>query len=555
MKKTLLIFLFCSLSLMAQNQWNVVWKMEQKPFMDPKVGSEMAIVKAGFDTDQDGWGEFLCAWTDLDKNYLLMYEASGDDQYELVWWFEYPIRANTFAGIAVGDIDNNGLIDIITTMPSVVNAESPNPPRLWVFEWNGVVGENKYGRYSGDVVSATSEWNFDLPANIDFRPYSLMIEDIDKDGVNELIAGVRQSDRGREVIVASVNGELSGFGYWEIEYNFAQSFGGSLYSVTTGDLDNDGKNEIYALIWNYFTMRIFECEGNAQYQIVTELDEIFKNDNIDYGALDGVRVADVNNDGVMEMYIAGTEPVNSVLIVTGVSDVSQISASDVKVLMNLPAINVAKLRAMYIADPDKDGNLSLMIAGEGNGQIFDIEYKGEGDPADPASWDVNIIFDIWEYSGIAPTDSPTLTPRFFYGHPAGDMDQDGKDEYAFINYSSDFAVWEDDVYLWLIEIDQSTGLRSDNSVIPGSFQLQQNYPNPFNPSTKISYQLPSEGFVSLKVYDVLGKEVAGLINDFQPAGLYEYNFTADEFNLSSGVYVYVLKTGNFIQSRKMMLMK
>ena len=79
----------------------------------------MAIVKAGFDTDQDGWGEFLCAWTDLDSNYTLMYEATGDNTYELVWSFLHPVPANTFAGIVVGDIDNNDIVEIIITSPYI----------------------------------------------------------------------------------------------------------------------------------------------------------------------------------------------------------------------------------------------------------------------------------------------------------------------------------------------------------------------------------------------------------------------------------------------------
>lgn len=416
MKKALLLTVLLTSYAIAQSNWSLVWRLEQKPFLEPQTGSEMAIVKAGFDTDEDGWGEFLCAWTDKGAdNYLLMYEATGDNTYELVWYFNYPLLANTFAGIAVGDIDNNGIVDIVTTMPSVVDANNPNPPRMWIFEWNGVQGENKYGRYTGDDFVPTYDWNFGLPENYDFRPYSLIIEDIDKDGSNELIVGVRQSNPSslRQIYVCSATGSLSGFGSMQVEWNYANTFGGSLYSVTTGDLDNDGNNEIYALVWDLFTMRIFECLGDSQYEEVFAVDKLYNTEGIDFGAVDGVRVADVNNDGVNEMYIAGTEPQNTLFIVTGISDVSQMTADDIQVLLTIPGINVSKFRAMYIADPDHDGNLSLMIAGEGNGQIFEVEYKGEGDPADSESWDVRVLFDVWEYSGIAPTDDPTLTPRFF----------------------------------------------------------------------------------------------------------------------------------------------
>jgi hypothetical protein len=88
---------------------------------------------------------------------------------------------------------------------------------------------------------------------------------------------------------------------------------------------------------------------------------------------------------------------------------------------------------------------------------------------------------------------------------------------------------------------------------PKVFALEQNYPNPFNPTTVISYQLPVAGNVSLKVYDVLGKEVMTLVNGRQEAGAYNLNFNAS--NLSSGVYFYRLQSGNFVSTKKMMLVK
>jgi hypothetical protein len=93
----------------------------------------------------------------------------------------------------------------------------------------------------------------------------------------------------------------------------------------------------------------------------------------------------------------------------------------------------------------------------------------------------------------------------------------------------------------------------DKTQTIGGFALGQNYPNPFNPSTTISYQLPQESLVTLKVYDVLGNEMVTLINEEKPAGSYEAKFDASK--LSSGVYVYRLQAGNFIQTKKMMLVK
>ncbi len=101
--------------------------------------------------------------------------------------------------------------------------------------------------------------------------------------------------------------------------------------------------------------------------------------------------------------------------------------------------------------------------------------------------------------------------------------------------------------------------------IPTSFVLSQNYPNPFNLSTVISYKLPVAGFVSLKVYDALGREVAILVDQFQQAGSYNSQFSIINYQLSgggsaksgyaSGVYFYTLKSGNFIETKKMVLTK
>jgi hypothetical protein len=87
--------------------------------------------------------------------------------------------------------------------------------------------------------------------------------------------------------------------------------------------------------------------------------------------------------------------------------------------------------------------------------------------------------------------------------------------------------------------------------------LYQNYPNPFNPSTKISWQSPLRGWQTLKVYDVLGKEVATLVDEYKSAGTYEIEFNpvSSIKNPATGVYFYQLKLGNVIQSRKMILIK
>ncbi|MEW6655066.1 MAG: T9SS type A sorting domain-containing protein, partial [Bacteroidota bacterium] len=88
---------------------------------------------------------------------------------------------------------------------------------------------------------------------------------------------------------------------------------------------------------------------------------------------------------------------------------------------------------------------------------------------------------------------------------------------------------------------------------PTHFNLEQNYPNPFNPATTISFSLPSKTFVSLKVFDALGREVSILVSEELPAGTYSSQWNAS--GLPSGVYFYRLQAGSFVDTKKLILLK
>jgi len=93
----------------------------------------------------------------------------------------------------------------------------------------------------------------------------------------------------------------------------------------------------------------------------------------------------------------------------------------------------------------------------------------------------------------------------------------------------------------------------ENKSVPDKFLLGQNYPNPFNPSTVISFAIPTQAFVTVKVYDILGREVKTLMNETKPVGYYEINFNASD--LPSGTYIYEIRAGNFVETKKMILLK
>ena len=106
-----------------------------------------------------------------------------------------------------------------------------------------------------------------------------------------------------------------------------------------------------------------------------------------------------------------------------------------------------------------------------------------------------------------------------------------------------------------VTVDISLTDVGENHSSPTEFRLYDNYPNPFNPSTNIKYTIPQTSFVSIKVYNILGKQVAEPVNEYLNSGTYTLNFNSAQYNLSSGVYFYTIKAGNFTSTKKIILTK
>lgn len=103
-----------------------------------------------------------------------------------------------------------------------------------------------------------------------------------------------------------------------------------------------------------------------------------------------------------------------------------------------------------------------------------------------------------------------------------------------------------------VKVYNPTSIKNTNEIVNG-FELKQNYPNPFNPVTNIKFSVPNEGFVSLKVYNITGKEISTLVSDNLKSGVYTVDLNASEW--SSGVYIYKLTTNDFTSTKKMTLVK
>lgn len=185
--------------------------------------------------------------------------------------------------------------------------------------------------------------------------------------------------------------------------------------------------------------------------------------------------------------------------------------------------------AAFNAVPEARGvKLEWRTASEKNNAGFEIERLLKRNGQDAANWEKigfvkgkGTTTEAQSYSFVDRTASGMVQYRL------KQIDFDGQFEYSPV-----------------IEVDAG---------VPRTFELAQNYPNPFNPSTAISYQLPTATNVTLKVYDMLGREVATLVNARQEAGRYQVTFNAA--NLASGIYFYRLQAGNFVETKKMMLIK
>jgi len=195
----------------------------------------------------------------------------------------------------------------------------------------------------------------------------------------------------------------------------------------------------------------------------------------------------------------------------------------------------------YDMKVDSQGRILLVgsVSGVGFGMAGLARLNSDGTPDTTFAPDGKFILDLNNNSGThylthcIPLDN-------------GDILAAGWD---FASNSGDFMV---------TRLTQNpTGVEVINSEVSADFILHQNYPNPFNPSTTMSFVIGHLSFVTLKVYDILGNEVATLVNEYKPAGNYEVDFqsTVNNHQLASGVYFYTLRAGSFVETKKMILLR
>jgi hypothetical protein len=203
---------------------------------------------------------------------------------------------------------------------------------------------------------------------------------------------------------------------------------------------------------------------------------------------------------------------------------------------------------------DGSGNADVLVMNNnklvGSNNIFvndkviiykGASYKGSNDRSGNPGF-INLNNNNYHLTGSSPAINKGIT---LSGIPMVDLDQ------KQINNARDIGAYE--YGSSSSGLNQPKAMSNEENESKLEFSLEQNYPNPFNPSTVISFSVPEDGFVTIKIYDVLGNEVKTLVNEQKSAGRYSTLFDAS--NLSSGIYLYQLMINDFVSLKKMLLLK
>lgn len=505
-------------------------------------------VVAGVDFDGDGLPEiYACNTNMIDEPYELiprLYKFEWNPStatWDSVWGVisEVPLQ-NTWPALTYGDLDKDGKMEIHWGIVNNLDATlNPNPARIIVYEYPGD-GTNNMGvadGFGGFLPNAKYTMTDQLMFNL--RPIKFQVADIDNDNKNELIVVDRQSGTSNfHVGVYSVDDipdQGTGFETWTAEFT-------GLTDVTLANTGHKWDMSVvppYICLWAASGATYLIKYANNSYTVYPgQTQTIGAN-----GSFKGSAVAKLDNEDVVVVGGWFNSKVYAVSMAAGVDTLTWVEVAD------LAPLGAIRLNGAGVGDIDANGKPDFifgsryMAATTVNVPIFRVEYQGGG-YTNPANWTTALVDSgYWTNNG----DMDVIVVANVDGDPA--------DEVMYTQgYSRGNAL---DAPMPLIVLDKQftpVSAKENNSLVPASIYLADNYPNPFNPSTRINFGLSSSATVDLRVYDMLGREVAVLVNNqFMNAGNHTIGFNAN--GLASGVYFYKLKSANTVITKKMQLMK
>ncbi len=506
-----------------------------------------------YDFDGDEFGDFIVSSSYAGEfcNGVYHYEAASNDSIELKWvytFYDLSCTYDAYSSVAVGDIDGDGnqeILSLVDTSPGVSGQKG-----LQIFEWDS------------DSMSFLFQPTFTWDLGLDsvWEAGQIYVDELDGDPQQEIIVTIMDgpwsllgSGGTGRMMIFELDTVINDSAIFNIEYQDEVWSNWSGYNISVGDLDSDGLKEIYTVGYEYFHLIVHENTGEDQYEYQTDF---FVSSELYQRANQGILITDIDNNGVNEM-ICLTSGVNSLtgelltpgsfFVVEGVNDVSNLSYSN----FNLFSTYAGGLRQVDLGDADGDGNLNIYLAGHYDEAIYDWEYV-DGDPTSPDSYVEKTAFIDDTTDNYTPgNDQGRLRIAKLF---SGDIDNDGAGDIVFS--SASFAA--DKPHLYMIEHNGVLSVQEKVDLNPKNISIKQNYPNPFNPETKFQYTLDRPGYISLKVYDILGKEIKTLYDGYQLPGVHVekwFGQSRDNRVVSSGIYFYQLKHGENRITKKMVFDK
>ena len=613
--------MFAGLAQAQQSEYELRLPVNEDNFMDRYAAglqSGARDIVGPVDLDSDGLIEVLVSdYTGGGRVHVI--ENVAADTWELVYstpWLDSTNTTFNIRAIAGGDLDGDGAGEIIFLggRSYGVTTTDALPPGLFVFE---NVGNDDYGSAPATIY----QFNDDLPDR--WRTEVMDILDVDGDGSEELLLSNNGGDnRYDNWYVLSATDIGGGFDVWTEEVRLSsratEDFdpvgrgGGSPYAAHAADLNGDGNLEVVMHSWNNFNFANFSTDGAGGYIIP---DASAQNINLQVSTEDDVAffggvVVDIDGNGDDEIFFPNLFTGNvTVMNYEEGEDVLQLTMDNFAfdVITGLSSLGITA------GDIDGDGNIELIGTGPGyTGSDFDasaaaawvniVEFNG-GDPEDPINYTTVSApeFGTDTYNGfhtlnnldgsttasdqsidVSDPDSvvftgtnPEFASKLAY---LGDADNDGNHEVAFgiqgvrdvlytltQNADSSYSVTseannENRIFMRVMTAaGLAVSVEDERIILPSDYELHANYPNPFNPTTTISFTLPLDKAVSVKVYDMTGRLVRTLINNqTYTKGFHEVVWDATNDagqTVASGSYLYSLEYGNFRQSKTMVLIK
>ena len=323
------------------------------------------------------------------------------------------------------------------------------------------------------------------------------------------------------------------------------------------DHDNNGYFDLYVTN-NDGSNKLYINHGDGNFSLNNTL---ISQDGISYGFTWG----DYDNDGYTDLFTCGKNAINKLYRNNGESGFTRITN---EVVAQDGPYSVTS----SFVDYNLDGKLDLIVANR-FGNLYNYLYKNTGNTGNFITLKlrgcssnkngigskITVVTGITRQykeisSGSAWDSESSLWPHFGIGN------NQIVDSIIVLWPSNEITRYSNVSANQIVEIDECLGIIgiTEGNTYLYNYKLTQNYPNPFNPVTNIEFEISDPGFVSLKIFDIQGKEIISLLNEIKPAGIYKVIFDGRDGNgnnLSSGIYFYTLRTDRFTETKRMILLK